>query len=77
MSNKIVKLECETAAWKLRWEKTQKALIEMATEKQKADQEIVIASKQIATLHKLCRTLQTERTQLLSTIKQNNISSSC
>lgn len=73
MSNKIVKLESETAAWKLRWEKTQKALIEMASEKQKSDQEIVLAAKQMATLHKLCRTLQSERTQLLAKLKQSKI----
>lgn len=77
MSNKIIKLESETAAWKLRWEKTQKALIEMAAEKQKSDQEIVVAAKQMATLHKLCRTLQTERAQLLAKLKHNSTSSCC
>lgn len=74
MSDKIIKLEHETAAWKQRWEKTQNALLEMASEKQKSDQEIVVAAKQMSTLHKLCRTLQAERTQLLAKLKQNNIS---
>lgn len=77
MSNKIVKLESETAAWKMRWEKTQKALIEMASEKQKSDQEIVVAAKQMSTLHKLCRTLQTERAQLLAKLKHKNALSCC
>lgn len=76
MSDKIVKLERETAAWKQRWEKTQNALLEMASEKQKSDQEIVVSAKQMATLHKLCRTLQSERTQLLAKLKQNDISTS-
>ncbi|XP_065225008.1 gamma-taxilin [Planococcus citri] len=74
MSDKIIKLEHETAAWKQRWEKTQNALLEMASEKQKSDQEIIVAAKQMSTLHKLCRTLQAERTQLLAKLKQNNIS---
>lgn len=70
MSSKIVKLESETLAWKQRWEKTQKALVEMAAEKQKSDHEVILAAKQMGTLHKLCRTLQMERAQLLSKLKE-------
>ena len=65
-----MKLESETLAWKQRWEKTQNALVEMSDEKQKSDHEVILAAKQIATMHKLCRTLQEERAQLLSQLKE-------
>jgi Myosin-like coiled-coil protein len=61
MSKKIVNLEKETHSWKSRWEKSHQALIEMAADKQKKDEEFALASKQVMQLQKLCRTLQEER----------------
>jgi biopolymer transport protein ExbB/TolQ len=61
MSKKIINLEKETHSWKSRWEKSHQALVEMAADKQKKDEEFALASKQVLQLQKLCRTLQEER----------------
>ncbi|XP_064488723.1 alpha-taxilin-like isoform X2 [Ornithodoros turicata] len=64
MSKKIKKLEKETLQWKNRWESSNKALAEMAADKDKRDQELVAAQQRVITLEKLCRALQLERNEL-------------
>lgn len=68
MSKKIVKLEKETTTWKMRWEKSHQALLEMATDKQQRDAELSLANRQLNQLHKLCRTLTEERAKLMAQI---------
>lgn len=70
MSKKICKLEKETSSWKQRWELSHSALLEMAADKQKSEQELIVATRQLATLQNLCRTLQADRTTLLARLKQ-------
>ena len=41
----------------------------MAADKQQRDGELALATRQLAQLQKLCRTLQAERTSLLAQIK--------
>ncbi|XP_013792864.1 gamma-taxilin-like isoform X2 [Limulus polyphemus] len=69
MSKKVKNLEKETSQWKLKWENSNRALIDMASEKQKQDQQLIVAHQRILTLEKLCRALQTERNQLQSQLK--------
>jgi hypothetical protein len=69
MSKKVCKLEKETSSWKQRWEKSHQSLLEMAADKQQRDSELALATRQLAQLQKLCRTLQTERTSLLAQLK--------
>lgn len=69
MSKKILNLEKETHSWKTRWEKSHQALIEMAADKQKKDEEFALAAKQVLQLQKLCRTLQEERSKQQAKIK--------
>jgi hypothetical protein len=69
MSKKICKLEKETSSWKQRWEKSHQALLEMAADKQQRDGELALATRQLAQLQKLCRTLQVERTSMLAQLK--------
>jgi hypothetical protein len=73
MSKKICKLEKETSSWKQRWEKSHQALLEMAADKQQRDGELALATRQLAQLQKLCRTLQAERTSLLAQIKAEEV----
>lgn len=70
MSKKICKLEKETSSWKQRWELSHSALLEMAADKQKSEQELIVATRQLTTLQNLCRTLQADRTTLLARLKQ-------
>ncbi|PSN39142.1 hypothetical protein C0J52_22769 [Blattella germanica] len=69
MCKKICKLEKETSSWKQRWEKSHQALLEMAADKQQRDGELALATRQLAQLQKLCRTLQAERTSLLAQLR--------
>lgn len=66
MSKKIAKLEKETSIWRSRWENDHKALLQVAAEK-------LQLSKQLTQLQKLCRTLQGDRTALLSQLKNEGI----
>ena len=72
MTKKLKNLEKETATWKLRWEKSNKALLDMATEKQQRDALLANTTKQVTQLEKLCRALQTERTSLISQLKEKS-----
>uniref|UniRef100_T1J644 Alpha-taxilin n=1 Tax=Strigamia maritima TaxID=126957 RepID=T1J644_STRMM len=72
MSKKIKKLEKETVTWRSRWEGSNKALLDMATDRQKHDAEMVNAQKKVSQLEKLCRALQLERQSLLAQLKGEN-----
>lgn len=74
MSKKICKLEKETSSWKQRWEKSHQALLEMAADKQQRDSELALATRQLAQMQKLCRTLQAERTSLLAQLRTEGAS---
>ncbi|KAL0275604.1 UNVERIFIED_CONTAM: hypothetical protein PYX00_003409 [Menopon gallinae] len=69
MSKKITRLEKETSVWKMKWEGSHKALLQMAAEKQQRDAELALAAKQLNQLQKLCRTLQAERSSLIRQLK--------
>lgn len=69
MSKKITRLEKETSVWKMKWEGSHKALLQMATEKQQRDAELDLAARQLNQLQKLCRTLQAERSSLITQLK--------
>lgn len=58
MSKKTKLLEKECYEWRVKFEKSNRAVLEMATDKQIQDQYVAKASRQIAQLQKLCRTLQ-------------------
>lgn len=73
MSKKITKLEKETSVWKMKWESSHKALLQMAAEKQQRDADLALSLRQLAQLQKLCRTLQSERTSLLSQLKNEGL----
>ena len=62
----------QTATWKGRWEKSNATLLDMATEKKRRDADLLAVTKQVAQLEKLCRALQTERTSLISQLKEKS-----
>ncbi|KAL0819169.1 hypothetical protein ABMA28_008422 [Loxostege sticticalis] len=73
MSKKIKKLEKESLSWKSRWETSQTALLDMCGERQASEERVAATARQLHHMQSLCRTLQAERTVLLSTLKENNI----
>lgn len=73
MSKKITKLEKETSVWKMKWENSHKALLQMAAEKQQRDADLQLSSRQLTQLQKLCRTLQSERSSLLTQLKNEGL----
>ncbi|XP_063696356.1 alpha-taxilin [Culicoides brevitarsis] len=73
MSKKILKLEKETAAWRMKAEKANSIAIDLASEKAVRDEHIAKTHKQVWHLQKLCRTLQAERTVLIAALKENKI----
>ncbi|XP_022118684.2 gamma-taxilin [Pieris rapae] len=73
MSKKIQKLEKESLSWKKRWETSQTALLDMCGERQASEEKAVAANRHLLHMQGLCRTLQAERTVLLTTLKENNI----
>ncbi|KAG4076144.1 hypothetical protein HA402_011490 [Bradysia odoriphaga] len=73
MTKKIKSLEKENYEWRSKYEKSTKAMLEMASDKTAQDQYVGKAARQLAQLQKLCRTLQVERTSLLDVLKANNI----
>ncbi|XP_033210372.1 gamma-taxilin-like isoform X2 [Belonocnema kinseyi] len=70
MSKKILKLEKETGLWKQRWEKSHKALYEMAADKQARDAEIEALNRKRLLLLELCKAFQQERTTLIAELKE-------
>lgn len=65
MSKKIVKQEKESASWKMRYERCQQLLDEMTSERTRMTSDLSVATRQLSTLQKLCRTLHSERQALL------------
>lgn len=61
MAKKIKSLEKETYEWRSKYEKSTKAMLEMASDKTAQDQYVGKASRQLTQLQKLCRTLQVSR----------------
>jgi len=69
MSKKIVKQEKESASWKMRYERCQQLLDEMSSERTRMISDLTVATRQLSTLQKLCRTLHSERQALLSKLE--------
>jgi len=69
MSKKIVKQEKESASWKMRYERCQQLLDEMTSERTRIISDLSVATRQLSTLQKLCRTLHSERQSLLSKLE--------
>lgn len=63
MSTQIKKLEKETIQWRNKFESCNKSLALVSSEKQKRDQEHLIALQKVDKLEKLCRALQNERSK--------------
>lgn len=73
MSKKTKSLEKEACEWRSKYEKSNRALLNMLAEKQTQDDYVKKSARQLAQLQKLCRTLQAERGVLLDVLKANNI----
>ncbi|GAB0097370.1 alpha-taxilin [Sergentomyia squamirostris] len=73
MSKKIIKLEKERNEWKLKFEKSNVAVLELASDKQLQDQILNKTTRQLDQLQKLCRFLQADRALLVGVLKDNNI----
>lgn len=58
MTKRIKSLEKESYEWRSKYEKSTKAMLEMASDKTAQDQYVGKASRQLSQLQKLCRTLQ-------------------
>lgn len=69
MSKKIVKQEKESASWKMRYERCQLLLDEMTNERASMISDLSVATRQLNTLQKLCRTLHSDRQTLLSKLE--------
>lgn len=70
MSKKIVKQEKESASWKMRYERCQQLLDEMTNERTRMVNDLSVATRQLSTLQKLCRTLHAERQTLSSKLEE-------
>lgn len=73
MSKRNKSLEKEGFEWRVKFEKCNRALLDMATDKQAQDAYVAKSSRQIAQLQKLCRTLQAERATFIEVLTANNI----
>lgn len=73
MAKKIKSLEKDSYEYRIKYEKCNKALLDMATDKQSQDQYVAKTARQISQMQKLCRTLQADRTVLCELLKTNNI----
>lgn len=73
MGKRVKTLEKESFEWRVKYEKCNRALLDMATDKHAQDAYVGKASRQLGQLQKLCRTLQAERASLLGTLKANDI----
>lgn len=70
MSKKIVKQEKESASWKMRYERCQQMLDELTIERTRMISDLSVATRQLSTLQKLCRTLHSERQTLMSKLDE-------
>lgn len=73
MSKKTKLLDKEACEWRSKYEKSNRALLNMLAEKQTQDDYVKKSARQLAQLQKLCRTLQAERGILLDVLKANCI----
>lgn len=73
MAKRIKVLEKDCYDYRIKYEKCNKALLDMASDRQSQDQYVGKASRQLSQLQKLCRTLQAERTVLVELLKTHNI----
>lgn len=73
MSKNILKLEKESLTWKIKFEKSNVALLDMAAEKQMRDQILHKTTRQFIQMQKLCRTFQAERLVLIAALNDNNV----
>lgn len=73
MAKKIKMLEKEAYDWRIKYEKSNRALLNTTSDKLVQDEYTKKLGRQLAQLQKLCRTLQAERTALLDVLKANNI----
>ncbi|KAK2726917.1 alpha-taxilin-like isoform X2 [Artemia franciscana] len=69
MTKKLKSLEKETFEWRKKWEASNQALVKLAAEKESREAELANTLKKTVQLEKLCRVLQTERTDLLNRLK--------
>lgn len=58
MSKRTRALDKECNEWRSKYEKSNRAILDMASDKQVQDQYVAKAARQLAQLQKLCRTLQ-------------------
>ncbi|KAJ8027505.1 Alpha-taxilin [Holothuria leucospilota] len=77
MTKKIKKLEKETNMWRVRWENSNKSLLNMAEERTLREKELAGQKNKISKLENLCRALQAERNALLGKARslEGNLSS--
>lgn len=73
MAKRIKTLEKDCYNYRIKYEKCNKALLDMASDRQAQDQYVGKASRQLSQLQKLCRTLQAERSVLVELLKTHNI----
>lgn len=73
MSKRTKAMEKESYDYRLRYEKCNRALLNMASDKQEQDAYVAKSARQVAQLQKLCRTLQAERGGLLDALSANGI----
>uniref|UniRef100_A0A8C4WTN4 Uncharacterized protein n=2 Tax=Eptatretus burgeri TaxID=7764 RepID=A0A8C4WTN4_EPTBU len=64
MSKKVVRLEKEALTWKGRWELSNQSLLDLAEKKLLRDKEAECLTLKLNRVERLCRALQSERTQL-------------
>lgn len=73
MTKQMKELKKEVTEWRTKYEKCNRAMLNMLTDKQAQDEYVQRSARQSGQLQKLCRTLQAERTSLLECLRTNNI----
>lgn len=73
MSKGMKKMEKDSQSWRVKYEKSHAALLDLISDKQIRDEHIAKTAKQLFYLQKLCRALQSERSVILQTLKDHNI----
>lgn len=73
MSKRNKTIEKEGYEYRIKYEKCNRALLDIVGEKQAQDAYVGKSSRQIAQLQKLCRTLQAERATFIEVLAANNI----
>lgn len=73
MNKRTKSIEKESNQWHVKYDKCNRALLNMVSDKQAQDAYVAKSARQITQLQKLCRTLQAERTALIDVLTANNI----